>query len=147
MIQNTQWNIKLRVISILVLCSMMFFTIQPALADDCLLEHLAVIAARAALELAEANRDAAQHAVDTAEGFLELAAALAWLASAEIALNLAEAAHDDAVQALNECLNPPCPCGCGVDGCDTCEEHASGGCDPNSCSGGCDSGASSGYYE
>ena len=100
----------------------------------------AVIVARATLDLAKANKDAAQAAVDGAKDLGEKIAALAWKAAAEIALNLADAAHDDAVQKLNECMNPPCPCGCDIEGCDTCEEHAS------TCSGG-NSGSSSGYYE
>ncbi len=154
MTNTLTWNIKpiqlrknksplLSMISLLVLASLMFGmfgTIQPALADDCLIEHLAVIVARATLDLAKANKDAAQAAIGNAETLAEYVAAGIWLAAAEIALNLAEAAHDDAVEDLNECLNPPCPCGCEVEGCDTCGEHAS------TCSGG-NSGSSSGYYE
>jgi len=117
--------------------------IQPVLADGCLIEHLAVITARATLELAKANLVAAEAALDSAETFWEILAASGWVASAEIALNLADVAHNGAVEDLDECLNPPCPCGCGVKGCDTCGEHASGS---STCSGG-NSGSNSGYYE
>lgn len=151
MTNTLTWNIRfafqhpkintnlLSVISLIVLCAMMFLTIPPVLADDCAAEHLAVAAARATLELAKANRDAAQDAVDNAEGFGELAIALLWVATAEYQLNKAEAAHDQALQDLQDCLNPPpvCSCGCGVAGCGPCGENGSGGCDSSSCSSGC----------
>ena len=139
MTNTLTWNIKpintnlLSVISLIVLCALMCLIIQPVLADNCFMEHLAVTLARATLDLAKANKDAAQTALDNAEDLAEYVAAGIWLAAAELALNLAEASHDDAVQKLNECLNPPCPCGCDVEGCDTCGEHAS------TCSGSCDS--------
>lgn len=123
------------VISLIVLSTMMFLPIQPVLADDCTAYHIAVAVARAAVELAKENRDLASEAVDNAQDFGELILAGVWLASAEWVLNRAEADHDDALQDLQDCLNPPCPCGCGIEGCDTCGDHASSGSN-SSCSGG-----------
>ena len=138
------WNIKpfalprvnanlISVISLIVFCMIGFLLIQPVFAYHCTTEHIAVFFAPQAVELANAAVEYAEQVVADAEG-LELITALVALAAANYALNKAEAAHDSALEDLQNCLgeHDQCPCGCGDpdDAC-TCddEEDSSGGCD------------------
>ena len=95
MTNTLTWDIKpiqepkinanlLSVVALILICAMSFLVVSPAIAAWCTKEHLAVAAARVAVELAEA--------------------AVA-LAAAHWALNEADLAYDNALDDLDACKN------------------------------------------